>query len=369
MCLLILGASEAIAVPTASVPAGAAPAASKPAAAPAVSAPNVSASTVSAPNASASTGSCAAVRGNVAHAICVDPKLSRLNREVRSLYRKSLLVGDKRSQIANQSSWMSERNRVCASKQGTELFSCVTQSLNARILELHNVLAPEAAVVPAASATENLAATPAPSVVAPKANSNCEGAIGNIASAICNDATLSHWENRLGKFYQQALDDPSSRSILAQDQPRWLGERSDSCGKLSAKAMNDCVLQMTKRRIEQLVQVVIESRNGSQDRPSKIATILAGKSALPPGLDADSIDRESARTDQSELVIEDARNCIRKNVGATDNGASSNSPQLVEQVSAVCFDDFSKKLSALELGALAKPSFEMLVRQELSASK
>jgi uncharacterized protein len=371
MCLLILGASEAIAVPTASVPAGAAPAASKPAAAPTVSAPNVSASTVSAPNASASTGSCAAVRGNVAHAICVDPKLSRLNREVRSLYRKSLLVGDKRSQIANQSSWMSERNRVCASKQGTELFSCVAQSFNARILELHNVLAPEAAVVPAASATENLAVAVAPPtpVQAPKANSNCESAIGNIASAICNDATLSHWENRLGKFYQQALDDPSSRSILAQDQPRWLGERSDSCGKLSAKAMNDCVLQMTKRRIEQLVQVVIESRNGSQDRPSKIATILAGKSALPPGLDADNIDRESARTDQSELVIEDARNCIRKNVGATDNGASSNSPQLVEQVSAVCFDDFSRKLSALELGALAKPSFEMLVRQELSASK
>jgi hypothetical protein len=43
--------------------------------------------------------------------------------------------------------------------------------------------------------------------------------------------------------------------------------------------------------------------------------------------------------------------------------------QAVALMSAVCFNDFSKKLSALELGALAKPSFEMLVHQEISASK
>jgi uncharacterized protein len=306
----------------------------------------------------------------VAHAICVDPKLSRLNREVRSLNRKTLLVGDKRLRVANQLSWQSKRDLQCAGKQGAELGSCVAQSLNARILELRNILAPETAVVPAAAAAENtaVAAAPPASLQVPKANANCEGAIGNTNSAICNDTTLNHWENRLGKFYQQALEDPSSRSMLAEDQQRWLGERSDICGKLSASVMNDCVLQMTKRRVEQLVQVVIESRNGSQDRSSKIGNVLAGKSTLPPGLDADSIDRESARTDQSEIVIEDARNCVRKSASTAENVASLNS-QLVEHISAVCFDDFSKKLSALELGALAKPSFEMLVRQELSPIK
>jgi hypothetical protein len=41
----------------------------------------------------------------------------------------------------------------------------------------------------------------------------------------------------------------------------------------------------------------------------------------------------------------------------------------MDLISAACFADFSKRMSALELGALAKPSFEMLVHQELSTSK
>jgi uncharacterized protein len=344
MCLLILGGSDAIAATEGNEPA------------------------LNAPAGGAPTVGCAVVRGNVAHAICVDPKLSRLNRQVRSLYRKTLIIGDRRSRVADQLSWMSERNRLCASKQGGELGSCVTQALNARILELQNVLASQTMVVPAASATEKLAMAPSSSVQVPKTNSDCEAAIGNIGSAICNDAALAHWENRLGKFYQQALDDPSSRSILVKDQQRWLGERSEKCSSLSAKSMADCVLQMTKRRVEQLVQV-IDSREDSQDRPLNIDKILSGNSPLPPGLDADNIDRESARADQSELVIEDARTCIRRNFNAAGSSAASDVAQIVAQMSAVCFSDFSKKLSALELGALAKPSFEMLVRQELSASK
>jgi uncharacterized protein len=306
---------------------------------------------------------CAVARGSVARAICGDPKLSRLNREVRALYRKALLVGDRRSNIERQSTWIIEMNRTCRQSQRLELGNCIVQSLNARVLELRNVLEP------ATTTSEKLAVVspPAQPAPAPKLNSNCGSTIGAVDGAICNDAVLSHWEERLGKMYKQALDDPSSRTVLAQDQQRWIGERTGSCGALSSTQMADCVLQMTKRRIEQLAQLII-SRDDSQGRASKVEKILSGKTTPPPGLDADSVDRESARADQSELVIEDARRCIRKNFSAAGSVASDRG-QAVALVSAACFNEFSKKLSALELGALAKPSFEMLVQQELSASK
>jgi hypothetical protein len=85
-----------------------------------------------------------------------------------------------------------------------------------------------------------------------------------------------------------------------------------------------------------------------------------------PVWDADAIERESARTDQSELVQADARTCIRKNVGSAE---ATDEKQVVAVVSARCFSEFSSRMSALDLGMLAKPSFEMLVHQELSASK
>jgi hypothetical protein len=48
---------------------------------------------------------------------------------------------------------------------------------------------------------------------------------------------------------------------------------------------------------------------------------------------------------------------------------ASDAKQVADLRSAACFAIFSKRMSALELGALAKPSFEMLVRHERSASK
>jgi uncharacterized protein len=311
----------------------------------------------------ASSGDCAAARGSVAQAICGNPKLSQLNREERALYRKALLVGDRRSRMKDQSTWIIERNRICGQSQPSELENCITQSLNARILELRSALEP-----PTTSEKLAVVSPPAQPAPAPKASPNCGSPIRGVDSAICNDATLSHWEDRLGKFYQKALDDPSSRSVLAQDQQRWIGERTSSCGALSSSEMMNCVLQMTKRRVEQLVQL-INSRDDSKDGASKVDKILSGKTTPPPGLDAESIDRESAHADQSELIIEEARTCIRKNLGSAKNVAGSDSGQVVALMSAVCFNDFSKKLSALDLGALAKPSFEMLVRQELGPSK
>jgi uncharacterized protein len=325
MCILILGGSEAIA---------------------------------------ASSGGCAVARGSVAQAICGNPKLSQLNREERALYRKALLVGDRRSRMKDQWTWIIERNRTCGQSQPSELENCITQSLNAKILELRNVLEP----APTTSEKLAVVSPPAQPAPAPKVIPNCGSAIRGVDRAICNDATLSHWEDRLGKFYQKALDDPSFRSVLAQDQQRWIGERTSSCGALSSSEMTNCVLQMTKRRVEQLVQL-INARDDSKDRASKVEQILSGKITPPPGLDADSIDRESAHADQSELIIEEARSCIRKNLGSARKIAGSDSGQAVALMSAVCFNDFSKKFSALDLGALAKPSFEMLVRQELGPSK
>jgi uncharacterized protein YecT (DUF1311 family) len=286
---------------------------------------------------------------------------------MRGLYRKALLVGDRRSLITEQWTWLVERNRACAKKQPSELGACVAQSLDARILELKNVSEP------APAATEKLAvglqqSSPSLPVPASKPNAECASAIGLIDRAICNDARLIHWEDRLGKWYRQALGDPSFRTVLSDDQQRWVGERTGSCGALSSTQLTDCLLQMTKRRIEQLVQF-IKSRDDPQDRASKVKEILSGKTTPPPGLDADTIDRESVRADQSELILADARTCIRRNVGVAGSLEASDAKQVVDFISAACFADFSTRMSALELDALAKPSFEMLVRQELSASK
>jgi uncharacterized protein len=312
----------------------------------------------------APSAECAVARGSVARTICRDQKLSRLNMEMRGLYRKALLVGDRRSLIAEQWTWIVDRNRNCEKKQRLEIGSCVAQSLNARIVELRSVLESNP------SPSEKLAAASPPMLPAatPKQNVDCTNASGTVDRAICTDTMLSHWEDRLGKLYQQALDDPPVRSVLSDDQQRWIGERNGTCGELSSTKKADCVLQMTKRRIEQLVQL-ITSRDEPEDRSSKVVEILSGKTSPPWGLDADTIDRESARAEQSELIIGDAKACIRKNAGVAGGVTTSDSNQVVALMSALCFDDFSKRLSALELGALAKPSFEMLVHQELSASK
>jgi uncharacterized protein len=304
---------------------------------------------------------CAAAHGSVARAICGDLKLSRLNREMRGLYQKALLLGDRRSLAAAQWSWIVERNKTCARKPRAELSACIVQSLDGRIFELKNLAEPGYA------ASENSPAQSLPRT-APQSNADCANAVGVVDRAVCSDPNLRHWEDRLGKLYKQALDDPSVRMVLAGDQQRWIGDRTGSCGALSSAQMMDCVLRMTKRRIEQLVQL-INSRDDAQDGASKIEKILAGQTAVPPGLDADTIDRESARADQSELIVGDTRNCIRKKVGEAGGNAGSDETRIVAVMAAACFDDFAKRLSKLELGALAKPSFEMLVHEELSASK
>jgi uncharacterized protein len=307
---------------------------------------------------------CTAVRGSVARAICADPKLSRLNRQMRGLYQQTLLVGDRQSRIAEQWSWVVTRDRSCGIKQGAELTACVAQTLSARILELRN------ASQPALTTAAVSAAPPAPALPGPaaKPTPGCAGASGVIDRAICGDAWLGHWEDRLGKLYQQALDDPSFRAVLADDQQRWIRERATGCGVMASDQISDCVLQATKRRIEQLVQF-INSRDEPQDRAAKIAKILSGNTAPVPGLDADTIDRESTRADQSDQVLADARSCIRKNVGPVSNAEAPDEKQVAALVSAACFTEFSRRLSALELSSLAKPSFDMLVHEELSAAK
>lgn len=309
----------------------------------------------------APSAACAEAHGSVVIALCSDPKLSRLNKEMHELYRRVLLVGDRRSLTAEQGSWVAERNRTCAKKQSADIGPCVAQAINERIAVLRNALEP----APATSAKLEVISPPTPPASAPKQNADCTNAIGVIDRVICNDATLSHWEDRLGKLYRQALNDPTFRKVLADDQQRWVGERTGTCGAQSSTKMTDCVLQMTKRRIEEFVQFII-SRDEPQDRSTKIEKILSGKTPPPPGLDADAIDRESARTDQSELIFADARTCIRKNVGSSE---AADEKQAVAVVSATCFPDFSSRMSALDLGTLAKPSFDMLVHQELGASK
>jgi uncharacterized protein len=325
----------------------------------------------------APSAACASPNGSVVAALCKDPKLGQLNKEMHELFRRALLVGDKRVLTAEQGSWVAERNRTCGKKQGAEIGPCVTHALNERIAVLRTTLEPvpatraEAAVASSPAPTATAIPTPVltappiqpPSVPAPKQNADCTNATGVIGRAICNDATLGHWEDRLGKLYQQALNDASFRIVVANDQQRWIGERTGTCGVQPPPKITDCVLQMTKRRIEQLVQFII-SRDDTQDRSSKVEKILSGKTSPPPGLDADAIDRASARTDQSEVISADARTCIKKNAGIVGSAGATDENQ-VATVSTACFSEFSSRMTALDLGTLAKPSFEVLVRQEL----
>jgi uncharacterized protein len=321
----------------------------------------------------ASGAGCAAVRGVVSRTICSDQELARLNREMRGLYRRAQASGDRHAQILAHWHWIIERNKTCGRKQASELRACVVQSYNVRMAELRHALEQGRAPV------ERMAAiAPPPSVsVSPAksatlksatASSACANQIGPVDRAICNDVNLGHWEERLGKLYQQALDDPLIRTILTDDQARWTAERGKSCVGPASNEIVDCVLRMTKRRVEELA-LVINARDDPQDRAAKVEKILSGRTAPPPGLDADTIDRESERADQSELVLADARTCIRKNAGPGGTAIASDDRKLEEAVSTICFGDFSKRMSALELGALAKSSFQMLVRQELSVSK
>jgi hypothetical protein len=60
---------------------------------------------------------------------------------------------------------------------------------------------------------------------------------------------------------------------------------------------------------------------------------------------------------------------VRKNFGLAASAAATDPKQVVALLSEVCFADFSRRLAALELGQLAKPSFEMLISEELKASR
>jgi uncharacterized protein YecT (DUF1311 family) len=259
---------------------------------------------------------------------------------------------------------MIERHRICSKKQGGELKACIAQSLRSRIVEFRNVLDPGSAS-PQKTVVTSTEGSPMP---APGQKADCPGESGPVDRAICGSATLAHWEDRLGKSYQQALDDPPIRTILADDQKRWTTERAENCGALPSTRLTDCVLLMTKRRLEQLVQV-IRSRDDPGNRASTIETILSGQTPPPPGLDADTIDRESNRAEQSELVLADTRICIRRNAGSPGSSETSHSKRVEDLVSTACFGDFSKRMSALDLGALAKSSFDMLVRLELGDSQ
>jgi uncharacterized protein len=308
-----------------------------------------------------SAAACAAFRGIVSRAICGDPELVRLNRQMRVLYRKAQFVGDRRSQAVAQWRWIIERNRTCGRVPASELKACVAQLLSARMVELRHVFEQGQASI------ERTVVTAQPSQP-PTVKPVCSNQIGPVNRTICNEANLGHWEDRLGKLYQQALDDPPVHAILAADQARWIGERAESCAGLPPAEVIDCVLRMTKRRVEELAEV-INSRDDSQDRVSKVEKILAGQTAPPPGLGADAIDRESDHADQSDLVLADARTCIQKNAGSPGGTEAHDDRKVEELLSSSCFSEFSKRMSALELGALAKSSFEMLVQRELGVRK
>jgi uncharacterized protein len=77
---------------------------------------------------------------------------------------------------------------------------------------------------------------------------DCRAARSSIERAICGDVTLSEWDSRMGRLFQQALRLTKDRQSLLESQRLWLVQRDDSCNALVDTAIWSCVLETTKLR-------------------------------------------------------------------------------------------------------------------------
>jgi uncharacterized protein YecT (DUF1311 family) len=113
-------------------------------------------------------------------------------------------------------------------------------------------------------------APPKPIRMAP--SFDCRAASNSIERAICGNPTLSAWDSRMGQQYQQALrikKDGDAQSILAS-QRAWIQERNSRCGSVTDIAVWDCLLGMTKQRIDSLTKLLATDTEVTMPLPAPV---------------------------------------------------------------------------------------------------
>jgi len=99
---------------------------------------------------------------------------------------------------------------------------------------------------------------------------DCRAARSSIERAICSDPTLSEWDSRMGRLFQQALQLTRDRQSLLENQRLWLVQRNSSCGADPDTAVWSCLLELTKARtnsLETAIATAIEANQTSQSVP------------------------------------------------------------------------------------------------------
>jgi uncharacterized protein len=109
----------------------------------------------------------------------------------------------------------------------------------------------ETGVVPdsGAASTSNTNPAKQPSV---NPSFDCRATRTSIERAICGDVTLSDWDSRMGRVFQQALPLAKDRQSFLENQRLWLIQRDHSCGAVADTAIWSCLLEMTKSRASAL---------------------------------------------------------------------------------------------------------------------
>jgi uncharacterized protein len=158
----------------------------------------------------------------------------------------------------------------------------------------------ETGVVPNSEAPSALDAN---SAKQPRANPSfdCRAARTSIERAICGDVTLSEWDSRMGKLFQQALRLTKDRQSLLENQRLWLVQRDTNCSALADTAIWSCLLEMTKSRTVALTKATIpnvEVATTAQPSPTPTTSPSRVQSPTnePPGNPSPSTSLASQKT-------------------------------------------------------------------------
>lgn len=121
----------------------------------------------------------------------------------------------------------------------------------------------------------------------PSANPSfdCRAARTSIERAICGDVTLSDWDSRMGRLFQQTLRLAKDRQSLSENQRLWLIQRDHSCGAVADGAIWSCLLEMTKARVTALTKPVstVEALPPVQTSPTLVTPVTPqGRAESPP---------------------------------------------------------------------------------------
>jgi uncharacterized protein YecT (DUF1311 family) len=114
-------------------------------------------------------------------------------------------------------------------------------NVNERIDCLETGVAPDSGASSASSINPSKQPSPNPSF-------DCRAARTSIERAICGDVTLSDWDSRMGRLFQQALRLAKDRQSLLENQRLWLIQRDRSCNAVADAAIWSCLLEMTEFR-------------------------------------------------------------------------------------------------------------------------